>query len=101
VANSVESGWIAANLSRGLNVSMLANCKDASMAEGLNGAARGLLGFARLSTPSDQTDVLKAIDAVDIKHEQRKVRVTANLSEPVFNSLIETGLLRMLQQQKT
>jgi hypothetical protein len=100
VANSVQSGWMAVNLSRGLNASILANCKDVQMAEGLNGAARGLLGFARLSTKSDQPEVLKAIDAIDVKQDQQKVRVSANLSEEVFDSLVNTGLLRMLQQQK-
>jgi hypothetical protein len=100
VAGSVESGWMALNLSRGMNAAILANCKDEKMAEGLNGAARGLLGFARLSTPSDRPEVLKAIDAVDVKQEQRKVRLSANLSEDVFDNLVNTGLLRLLQQQE-
>ncbi len=100
VANSVESGWMAVNLSRGLNTTIVANCKDAKLAEGLNGAARGLLGFARLSTSSDQPEVLKAIDAIDVKQDQQKVRVSANLSEEVFDSLVNNGLLQMLQQKQ-
>ena len=100
VANSVESGWMALNLSRGMNATIVANCKDAKLAEGLNGAARGLLGFARLSTASDQPEVLKAIDAIDVKQDQQKVRVSANLSEEVFDRLVNNGILRILQQQK-
>ena len=100
VANSVESGWLALNLSRGVNATIVANCKDEKMAEGLNGAARGLLGFARLSTPGEQKDVLQAIDAVDIKQETSRVRVSANLSEQVVDSLVNTGLMRLLQQQR-
>ena len=97
VANSVNSGWFSLNLSRGLNLNLVANCRDAQMAEGLNGAARGLLGFARLSTPSDQKDLLKTIDSVDIKQDQSMVKVSANVPEDTVESLINTGLGKMLQ----
>lgn len=97
VARSVENGWMAINLSRGMNAMIYANCKDEKMAEGLNGAARGLLGFARLSTPTDRPEVLKAIDAVDVRQEQRKVRVSANLNEEVFDSIVNNGLLQLMQ----
>lgn len=97
VANSVTSGWVSLNLSRGLNLNMVANCKDPKMAEGLHGAARGLLGFARLSTPSDQKDVLKAIDSVDIKQDQSMVKVAANIPEDTFDSLVNTGLMKMFR----
>ena len=99
VANSIESGWLSVNMSRGLNATVFANCKDDKMAEGLNGAIRGLLGFVRLSTPGDQPDVLKAIDAVDVKQDQNKMRVSANLNEQVVDSLVSTGLMKMLQQR--
>jgi hypothetical protein len=100
VANSVESGWMALNLSRGLNATLTANCKDPQVAEGLHGAARGLLGFARLSTPNDQHEVLQAIDSVDIRMEQSKVRVSANLQEDVVDTFIATGLGKMLGRRK-
>jgi hypothetical protein len=100
VANSVNSGWMALNLSRGLNATLTANCKDPQTAEGLHGAARGLLGFARLSTPNDQQDVLKAIDSVDIRLEQSKVRVSANLPEEVVDSFVANGLGKMLNRTR-
>lgn len=96
VAKSVRNGWLSLNLSRGLNLNLTANCTDAQMAEGLNGAARGLLGFARLSTPSDQKDVLKTIDSVDVKQDQAAVRVSVNVPEDTFDSLVNTGLMRLL-----
>jgi hypothetical protein len=98
VANSVTSGWVSLNLSRGLNLNLVANCKDPKMAEGLHGAARGLLGFARLSTPSEQKDVLKAIDSVDIKKDQSMVKVAANIPEDTFDSLVNTGLMKMFRE---
>jgi hypothetical protein len=98
VANSVQNGYMALNLSRGLNLSLSVACKDDKMAEGLHGAARGLLGFARLSTPSDQKDLLHVIDSVDIRQEQTRVRVSANVPEDTFDSLVQTGIGRILNE---
>ena len=97
VARSVNSGWIGMNLSRGMNTTIVANCKAPDMAQGLQGAARGLLGFARLSTPSDQPDVLKAIDSVDIRVEQSTVKLSANLSEDVVDGLMTGEFMRMFR----
>lgn len=98
VARSVDSGWVGLNLSRGLNISVVANCKSPDMAQGLQGAARGLLGFARLSTPSEQKDVLKAIDTVDIRVEQSTVKLGANVSEDVVDGLMSGEVMRMFRQ---
>jgi hypothetical protein len=100
VARSVDSGWVALNLSRGLSVSVVTNCKSPDMAQGLQGAARGLLGFARLSTPSDQHDVLKAIDTVDIRVEQSTVKLGANIPEDVVDGLMSGELMRMFRQAR-
>ncbi|BDC50687.1 hypothetical protein F183_A30030 [Bryobacterales bacterium F-183] len=100
VARSVESGWVGLNLSRGINASIVANCKSPDMAQGLQGAARGLLGFARLSTPSDQQDVLKAIDGVDIRIEQSTVKIAANVNEDVVEGLMSGELMRMFRSRR-
>ncbi len=98
VANSVQSGWMSLNLSRGFNMSMVANCKDEKMAESLTGAARALLGFARLSTPTDQKDILKTIDSVDLKQEQTRLRLNANIPEDTVDNILNTGLMKMFNE---
>jgi hypothetical protein len=46
----------------------------------LHDAVRGLLGLARLSTPTQQTELLAVYDAINVRQQGKETRVSGYLT---------------------
>jgi len=85
---SLETGWVAADLTKGLDFQAVGNCKTDESAKQIHDALRGIIGLGRLSTKDDQLDLLKAFDGIKVTQAQRQVSITANLTQDVVDKVL-------------
>lgn len=76
----VRTATLAANLRAGLNLTARADSATPDDARHLHDAIRGGLGFARLQTPENQPDLLRAYDSIQVTMKDRSVTVGADLA---------------------
>jgi hypothetical protein len=88
-APNIETATAGLDFSSGMKMSAEALCKTEQDASRLNSTVRAALGFARLSTPTEDTQLLTAIDGIksEVK-DARTVTVNANLTAAQLDKLI-------------
>ena len=96
VFQALESWTMAANLSSNLKAEASAVYRTEQDAKQIHDALRGLLGLARLSTPSDAPEMLRLYDGVQISMEKNTVRITADIAA----DLLDKSLERMGRSQR-
>jgi hypothetical protein len=77
---ALESWTVAATLSSNLKAEASAVYRTEQDAKQIHDALRGLLGLARLSTPSESPELLRLYDGIQISMEKNTVRVTADIA---------------------
>ncbi len=96
VFKALESWTAAADLSSGLKVEASAVYRTEQDAKQIHDALRGLVGLARLSTPSDAPELLRLYDGIQISLEKNSVRVSADIAA----DLLDKSLDRMSRGQR-
>ena len=86
---SLENGWVAADLSKGLDLKAVGNCKTDDAAKQIHDALRGVIGIGRLSTPDDMPDLLKAFDGLKVQQQARVVSVNADVTQDVVDKVLD------------
>ncbi|MGB9605159.1 MAG: hypothetical protein ACPL88_04685, partial [Bryobacteraceae bacterium] len=84
----VESAAAAADLRSGLKLDASATCRSENDAHTLHDAVRGLIGLARLSTPADAPDLLRAWDGFSVRQDQRVVGLRAEIPQDLLDKMI-------------
>jgi hypothetical protein len=85
----LESWAVAADLRSGLKMTADAVYKTEQDARQIHDALRGLVGLARLSTPSDAPELLRLYDGIQISMEKNTVRVTADIAAGLVDQSVE------------
>jgi hypothetical protein len=85
---SVQSFHGGADLGTGVKVAVEAICATPEDTQRINGALKGIIGMARLSTDEKQRDLLRFYDAIEISSEQNTVRVNAEFPEEVLDTVM-------------
>lgn len=88
VISDVRSVTASANVANGVQLNATATSADEVAAKKLHDALRGLIGFARLSTPQDRQDLLKLYDAVAVKQQAADVRVDAYFTRDAVDQIL-------------
>lgn len=88
IFDSIRGGWLAVDLSAGLDAEARGECSSEPEARRLHDALRGLLGLGRLSTPDNQPDLLRAYDRVEVALEGAEVKVAARLPLELVEKLV-------------
>ncbi len=86
---SVENGWLAADLTKGLDLKVVGSCKTSDSAKQIHDTLRGVIGLGRLNTPDNQPDLLKAFDGIKVEQQDRKLTVTADLPQDVVDKVLD------------
>lgn len=89
VAASLGEGWMWADLSDGVKFHAEGAYPSGESARQINDALRGLTGIARLKTPSDQPDLLRVIDAFQVRTRDAVLFVDFNLPPDLVDRLAE------------
>ena len=93
----VNGANMSIHLDEGARFDALIDCKSEEGVKRLKDALRGVIGFARLSARSDQQDLLRVYDAIEVTPEQKSVRVTASVSSDLVPKLV--GMFKGLRGQ--
>jgi hypothetical protein len=88
VLSLVNSIVGSAKVANGVSFQATANSNDYRSARKVHDALRGALGFLRLSTPTDRTQILEALDALDIRLGQKEVKLTAYWTRDAIEALL-------------
>lgn len=92
----LESCIVAVDLRSGLHLNADCLSRNENDARTLSDALRGLVGLARLSTPDDAPELLRAYDRVKVEQTQRTIRLKAEIPEDLLEALaahLEKGRL--------
>lgn len=84
----VRSMTAMLSLSDGVRFEGEAVSGDAANATKIHDAIKGVIGIGRLTTPDDKLEMLKFYDAIEVKRQDERVRVTAGLPLEVFQQLL-------------
>jgi hypothetical protein len=76
------------NATRGLQLKVMLESRDAKSIEQMSAALRGLIGIGRLSVPEGQPERLRFFDSIQVRGESKGVRVEMDVPE----ELVETFL---------
>lgn len=85
VFSMIESATAAADLRAGLHLFLSGVCRSDQDARSLGDAVRGLVALGRLSTRSDEPDMLRVYDGIQVEQQQRNVRVNVALSQELLD----------------
>lgn len=88
IFKNLESAQLQADLSAGLNALITGACKTEADAKSLSDAARGLIGFGRLSVPEGQPQLLRVWDAIQVSQQGRTLSVNADIPTELVDRLL-------------
>jgi hypothetical protein len=86
--SAIETATLAADLSRGLKLSITANYTAEAEARQVHGAVRGLIGLGRLTTPPDKGEILRFFDAIVTGQEGPVVRINADIAADLLDKVV-------------
>lgn len=88
VFSMIENVTAAADFRAGLSLFATGLCRSDQDAHSLGDALRGLVGLARLSTPSEDPGMLRVYDGIQVQQQQRTVRVDVALSQELLDKAL-------------
>ncbi len=89
IFRNLESAQFNADLNRGFNAFVQGSCKTEADAKSLADAARGLVGFGRLSVPEGQPQLLRVWDAIQVSQQGRDLSVSADIPSDLVEKLLQ------------
>ncbi|HYP14971.1 MAG TPA: hypothetical protein VEQ63_13675 [Bryobacteraceae bacterium] len=89
LATSVESLHGGADLRYGVNAQITAATRAPEDAKRLRDALRGLLGLARLNTPTEKRQMLRLYDGVQVRNQGTTADITVNVAQDLLDELIQ------------
>ncbi|MGI8991793.1 MAG: hypothetical protein ACR2I2_19710 [Bryobacteraceae bacterium] len=89
IFRSLENTMFEADLRNGLDAMAQGNCRTEKDAKDLGDAARGLVGFGRLSVPENQPELLKLWDGIHVDQQQKNIAITAKIAQDLLDKLVQ------------
>ncbi len=89
IFRSLDNTHFQADLSHGLTGTAQGICRTEADAKNLGDAARGLIGFGRLSVPENQPELLRLWDGLHVDQNQRTITITANVPQELIDKLVQ------------
>ena len=88
ILSMLEDLTLAVDLGSGVNAAVTGLCKTEQDARSLSDALRGLIGLGRLSTPSNEPEMLRLYDGIQVEQQQRTVRLRAQIPQDLLDKAI-------------
>jgi len=88
IMSSIQNGSVYLDLSAGLKGLAIANCTNDQNAQQVHDALQAFLGLGRLTTPTNQPDMLKIYDGLRVTQESSKVKLYVEEPEELVNRIL-------------
>jgi hypothetical protein len=85
----IRSAQFGLHADRGAELKGNMDCVSSEGAQRVRDAVKGMVGFARLNTRSDQTDLLKLFDTVEVTQSTTRVTLAAELPPDLVDPLLK------------
>lgn len=82
---SIESGSFYIDLSKGVSGLAMGNCSSDQSAQQVHDALQAFVGLGRLTTPSNQPDVLRIYDGIRVTQESKRVKLYVDEPEELVD----------------
>jgi hypothetical protein len=89
IFSGLEDTWFEADFSAGLRASVHGRARTDQDAASLRDAAKGLIGFGRLSVPENQPELVRLWDGITVAQEHRAITINADIPENLIDKLVE------------
>ena len=87
IVSGVQYATLSLDLRTGVDLAAEAVYGDEKLAKQTTDALRALLGLARLNTPNDEPDLLKAWDGIQVNQMGTSMKLTAQLNNEMVDKL--------------
>ena len=89
IFRGIESSWFSASVGTGLQASI--HCATATEKDAMNlrDAAKGLIGFGRLSVPQNKPDLLRFWDAFTVDQSGRLFALNLDISGDLIDQMVQ------------
>jgi hypothetical protein len=88
IFRGLEDTWFEADFTAGLHASVHGRARTDQDAASLRDAAKGLIGFGRLSVPENQPELLRLWDGIRVTQENRSLTINADIPENLIEKLV-------------
>ena len=85
---SLSDTWFQANLATGLKFEVHGTTAAVKDALALRDAAKGAVGFGRLSVPEDKPDLLPVFDSITVEQQDRNLAIRIDLPQKSIEPLL-------------
>jgi hypothetical protein len=89
IFEGLEDTWFEADFTSGLHASVHGRAQTDQDAASLRDAAKGLIGFGRLSVPENQPELVRLWDGIQVTQESRALTINADIPENLVDKLVE------------
>jgi hypothetical protein len=89
IFRGIESSWFSASVGSGLQASIHCTTATEKDAMNLRDAAKGLIGFGRLSVPQNKPELLRFWDAFTVDQAGRSFALNADISGDLIDQMVQ------------
>ena len=89
IFRGIESSWFSASVGTGLQASIHCTTATEKDAMNLRDAAKGLIGFGRLSVPQNKPDLLRFWDAFTVDQSGRSFALNVDVSGDLIDQMVQ------------
>ena len=89
IFRGIESSWFSASVGTGLQASIHCTTATEKDAMNLRDAAKGLIGFGRLSVPQNKPDLLRFWDALTVDQSGRSFALNADIAGDLIDQMVQ------------
>jgi hypothetical protein len=89
IFRGIESSWFSASVGAGLQASIHCTTATEKDAMNLRDAAKGLIGFGRLSVPQNKPDLLRFWDAFTVDQSGRAFALNADIPGDLIDQMVQ------------
>jgi hypothetical protein len=90
----IQSIRLGMDVRSGLKAEAEAVCDSEKSAKRVHDSLRGLIGFGRLNTPDNRSDLLQLYDGLKVTQEQTRTDLTAQISPDLVDRFLDLWLKR-------
>lgn len=88
IVNYVNATNLGIKVDSGLHLQAEISCVSEQGAKRVHDALRGVIGFGRLSTKDNETELLRVYDAIQVNQKQQMVDIRADLTGDLADALL-------------
>ena len=89
IFRGIESSWFSASVGTGFEASIHCTTATEKDAMNLRDAAKGLIGFGRLSVPQNKPDLLRFWDGLTVDQSGRSFALNADISGDLIDQMVQ------------